>query len=778
MTNNVLVSKSEILLFLNSIYPEPFSNNGDAEIEMRVLGDLDKRSYGSYWYSSIDELITELPALTEEADQNHACLAISPALRKRKSGTKDDVLGSWCLWNDQNQRDGGKQACVDRLREDVLDVMVVDSGHAAHGYVLLDKFCTDIAKIEKANQLLKQRWGGDHVHDASRVMRLPGTTNYKQRDNPQPCRLLHLSIQRYDIDELIDLLEETENSDESPEEEEAIPCPQAEIARQYDDALKILAPATIGMMCEKLPVGDRSEHDLAVVNRLVAAGLPDAAIENVFAHYPCGEKARENGFATYMERTIAKARSNGSQFSPVKGAAPNTPEGLKGQIGEIRVSEKTASARQEAIAQVVLDYFACHGEFFTDGVATGHLHITGQTYLLSDNRPLRALLHQTCGMSLENKDGKLALDHLANHALLYGKVTTTRGPVYVNRKSHTIYLHPGGSGGEIIRISNEGAKLVANGTNEDQICLTASPELRPFQFNPQVDIREALELYRSTVVDQIACDDIDRQTLMLWFPNVFLLNYSTIKIVVKMGGAQASGKSAACRLLGALLAGSDILKIRPTVSSLYADSLPMQIIDNVENKDLRGSLEDIILFSATGGTKEKMRLNSDDQRIRHEVNCLLLLNGIESFDRSEILSRIYEVDCDRQYQQPGFVETEALDNVLAARDTILSGLILLLVRQVLPRIALGGTKTWKMDLEAKHHNHPKGRSFEFLARMGLIAEAIQAIEHPTLSLEHSYKAAEQQIAAILDRQSGTGIQANIETNVLAARGRSPSVEGV
>ncbi len=755
--------------FLNTIFPEPLNAKDETYIEVRLLGDQRKECYGSRWYQTTEELLADTEPMKLLAQEKQACIAFSPAIRNRCEGTKDAVIGSWCLWNDQNQRDGGQEACIQRLLDYELDITVVDSGFAAHGYILLDEFCNDIEKIEKANRLLRKRLGGDHVHDASRVMRLPGTMNNKVVDNPQECRLVALSEQRYDIDELIDFLAEDENAPGVLMEtiqDDLLPD-QASLVRQYDPILQRLELATIAMVFDELPVGDRSEHDLAITNRLVASGLSDKEVTGIFARYPCGEKARENGFDKYISRTIQKARNNGHLFLPSSRSVPENSEELQKKIGEIRTTEKTAPARQEATAKLVLDYFNFHGKFFSNGISTCHLHFEGRSYLLSDNRAFRSLLQEVCGLSLENKDGKLTLDRLANHALRHGQVATTRGPVHANRKKHTIYVHSGSDNGDIIRITPGVVDLVGNGTNEDKICLMAPSELQPFDFDPDVNVREALNLYSSKLVKWLACDEIDRLTLMLWLPNVFLLDYSTVKIVVKASGPQASGKTVACRLLGTLLAGNNIVKIRPTAPSLYADPLPLQILDNVENKDLRRTLEDIILFSATGGAKEKMRLNTDDERIRREINCLLLLNGIESLDRSEILSRVYEVQFDGKHQCTGFLETDAIDDLVASRDTILSGLLRLLADHVLPRIVDGGISEWKSSLDSQHGSHPKSRSFEFLARMGLLAEAITRVEHPELSQNEIHQTAWKQIEKILERQASSAAEADATTNTLA-----------
>ncbi len=160
-------------------------------------------------------------------------------------------------------------------------------------------------------------------------------------------------------------------------------------------------------------------------------------------------------------------------------------------------------------------------------------------------------------------------------------------------------------------------------------------------------------------------------------------------------------------------------------------------------------------------------MNTDDERIRCHLNCLLLLNGIESLDRSEILSRVYEIHFDQKHQRSHFVETTVIDALLESRAIIISGWLRLLADHVLPRIASGGIAEWKADLDQRHANHPKARSFEFLARMGLIAEALERVWFSHYTEKAALGAAKKRIDAILDRQGTTASEADAETNVLA-----------
>jgi len=195
-------SKIQAEVFLSCIFPHPFDQLG--YVEIRLLDDQNQSCQYQRWFRSIDEILNDWDEFIEMADACKLGIAFSPAIRKRKSGKKKDVHGTWCLWNDQNLENGDQHDCLQRLRQDDLSMIVVNSGYCAHGYLLLDEFCDDIEKIERANSLLKHRLGGDNVQDAGRVMRVPGTLNYKDYDCPQPCRLVELTSQQHIIDKVIE----------------------------------------------------------------------------------------------------------------------------------------------------------------------------------------------------------------------------------------------------------------------------------------------------------------------------------------------------------------------------------------------------------------------------------------------------------------------------------------------------------------------------------------------------------------------------------------------
>ncbi len=111
---------------------------------------------------------------------------------------------------------------IDFLREDqFLPSILVDSGHGLHGYWLF-KEIWDISEPEERmraadllhrfqqyfyNRGLKYNWKFDKTADLCRILRIPGTTNYKFE--PVPVKIIHSSSIRYNPDDFDSVLPES-----------------------------------------------------------------------------------------------------------------------------------------------------------------------------------------------------------------------------------------------------------------------------------------------------------------------------------------------------------------------------------------------------------------------------------------------------------------------------------------------------------------------------------------------------------------------------------------
>lgn len=78
---------------------------------------------------------------------------------------------------------------------------IIESGHGYHVYFLLKKFCgqpdSDWQNAQKA--LVKLAKGDPQVRQPASLLRVPGTFNYKDPDNPKPVRIVERSGIKYDL---------------------------------------------------------------------------------------------------------------------------------------------------------------------------------------------------------------------------------------------------------------------------------------------------------------------------------------------------------------------------------------------------------------------------------------------------------------------------------------------------------------------------------------------------------------------------------------------------
>ena len=123
--------------------------------------------------------------------------------RRRSSIQK--VRAVWC---DLDNKDRATGVEVDLQQLALAPTIVTRSGHGMHLYWLL---AVPSRELDRAEALLKsiafhlKDWGADsHATDLARVLRLPGTLNLKDPENPVPVTLLALPDLRlvYDLDDL------------------------------------------------------------------------------------------------------------------------------------------------------------------------------------------------------------------------------------------------------------------------------------------------------------------------------------------------------------------------------------------------------------------------------------------------------------------------------------------------------------------------------------------------------------------------------------------------
>ncbi|MFS4490850.1 hypothetical protein [Dietzia kunjamensis] len=147
----------------------------------------------------------------EPPDERNVYFSVSPLADEAVARSAGDVAKVRVLWCDLDYKtlltEDNALAVVDAL-SDVLDLScaaIVHTGNGVHAYWRVRDSADDPADVTDRNRLvigeLLSRWGGlvqriadsiepeagiDPVYDLARILRLPGSTNVKDRDNPLP----------------------------------------------------------------------------------------------------------------------------------------------------------------------------------------------------------------------------------------------------------------------------------------------------------------------------------------------------------------------------------------------------------------------------------------------------------------------------------------------------------------------------------------------------------------------------------------------------------------
>jgi len=137
---------------------------------------------------------------------------------KKGRGKEEDVLSVRATWIDidavDENEDRDPQLALEGLDHYVAagrvpaPSAIVASGGGAHAYYFLAEPATgdDLQLLKKVNLELAERVGGDHCHDLTRMLRMPGTVNRKYGDEPVVEVLGVNATRRYELAELAKFL--------------------------------------------------------------------------------------------------------------------------------------------------------------------------------------------------------------------------------------------------------------------------------------------------------------------------------------------------------------------------------------------------------------------------------------------------------------------------------------------------------------------------------------------------------------------------------------------
>jgi Protein of unknown function (DUF3631) len=278
---------------------------------------------GSQWWRAheLDAAAAGFVAHGAERDIWMGCgLRAEPSANGGR-GTDRDVVAIPGLWADIDERPADVIDALNAL--ECPPSVLVESGHGVHAWWLLDElwtFADDDDRVE-ARTLLRRLhaflrthvWKVDAVHDLARVLRVPGTLNYKQ--SPPAPVVLHENGQprRYAFSDLDDWLPPGEPA---PLPGDHKPPPAADIGGDELDRLAASYAAGDERFAKtwarsRPELGSASEYDLAVCVKGADMGVDDAACWSLVRRWRQlhGEDPGKAERADYAAATLAKARA-------------------------------------------------------------------------------------------------------------------------------------------------------------------------------------------------------------------------------------------------------------------------------------------------------------------------------------------------------------------------------------------------------------------------------------------------------------------------------------
>ena len=318
--------------FLETLFSKAL-NQELGEIEIRTFPK--GQNPQQHFFSSIDDAIEMAYNLSKSGQDVY--FGVNP--RKGKGGKKENIqyVVSFHAEIDYGSEGHKKQSSYQTYEEALTAInnfspkptIIIHSGGGFHCYFVLtqavkvEEIGVDV--LENINKAICLELGGDiGTHDLSRILRVPGTFNYKLPDNPRKVTVVENSGIEYDFNQLaqrFNVSEKVIENENHVENEKLIP--DATPSPDNDQPLNI----TSDKLVAGLPVSEkikslilngndgtytsRSEADMAVLKALVSNGITDEEIEEIFEKYPIGEKYREHDAPeSYLQHSIKKAKTS------------------------------------------------------------------------------------------------------------------------------------------------------------------------------------------------------------------------------------------------------------------------------------------------------------------------------------------------------------------------------------------------------------------------------------------------------------------------------------
>ena len=307
--------------FFNTLFQKALDQNfGDIEIR-----GFPKQGYQTQRYCDSSEDAAKIAYDFCEAEMD-VYFGVNP--RIGKAGSKENIhwLTAFHAEIDYGKDGHKKPSEYDTYDEALMAInnfeikptYIAHSGGGFHCYWVLKEpikvFEIGLDSLENVNRNLTASLGGDTgTHNINRILRVPGTYNFKLSNNTREVTVIVDSGPKYDLEvfrPLMNFEKKKKLPDNCEVQKKDI---NKEQHQNWDNKISSLPVSDkikyliIGGKDENYP--SRSEADQAVITALVNKGFSELDIKAIFQNYRIGEKYREHSSPDeYLKHNIEKAK--------------------------------------------------------------------------------------------------------------------------------------------------------------------------------------------------------------------------------------------------------------------------------------------------------------------------------------------------------------------------------------------------------------------------------------------------------------------------------------
>jgi hypothetical protein len=255
-------------------------------------------------------------------DKNICC---GIASRIGEDGSKKgcgEIPGLWVDIDFKDLPNGDEDAIALIEKFPLKPSLVVWSGHGLHLYWLFHDPVPASLEIEcYLKGIAKELCADPAAAEISHVMRIPGTYNYKNKDNVVAAKIMEVNDLRYTISDFEQWKIATQHQHSNTKVEFTESTIDVDIYK-FGVSTKIIN--LIKGEWRRHGYESRSEADQAVVTALLAKSATYDEVRAIFQCYPVGEKYREKGSAgdAYLKHCIRSATNHIAATEPKNSDLP------------------------------------------------------------------------------------------------------------------------------------------------------------------------------------------------------------------------------------------------------------------------------------------------------------------------------------------------------------------------------------------------------------------------------------------------------------------------